>query len=352
MNKLSFTILLTVVINIFFSGCVSKTKDRQTNIIWDSKPIPWQSNQIKNYNDQISSISISTNGSVFAGSGFLMSEMGFVFCFKDNGLTWKEVLLIGFVLFFVINLMGHIFLGTHIGVCMSKDNGESWTPLIYDKLNGKIIDVYFAALKGEIIQALAINKKGHIFAGSRGNGIFVSIDEGDNWKQVLPKGQVTVLKINNKGYVFAGVDNKIFVSIDNGNNWMDCSQGLPHDITSGISSLAFNFKGHIFIGLTYFGVFKSIDNGKNWISVGLKEKNIHTLLINSLDYVFVGCNYGVYLSVDNGEKWIQVNTGLTSHFDRINFNVYSLAIDLNGYMYAGTNGFGIFRTIHSTTSEK
>lgn len=64
---------------------------------------------------------------------------------------------------------------------------------------------------------------------------------------------------------------------------------------------------------------------------------------------FPGEPAGVFYSQDYGRTWIQINEGLT------NLNVLTLAIDAEGYLYAGSYSYpnpspadGVFRSVKST----
>ena len=50
--------------------------------------------------------------------------------------------------------------------------------------------------------------------------------------------------------------------------------------------------------------------------------------------------------MDHGDNWNQINNGL------VDSNISSLAINPNGYIFAGTLNGGVFRSISSTTSIK
>jgi ligand-binding sensor domain-containing protein len=54
---------------------------------------------------------------------------------------------------------------------------------------------------------------------------------------------------------------------------------------------------------------------------------------------------GVFYSTDNGTNWSPFNSGLTNKI------IIALTIDGSGYVYAGTEGNGVFRTIKSTTTQ-
>ena len=66
-------------------------------------------------------------------------------------------------------------------------------------------------------------------------------------------------------------------------------------------------------------------------------------MINSENEIYAATNNnGVYISTNNGDTWNQLNTGLTTN------KTYSLAVNSNGYLFAGTYGNGVFRSINST----
>jgi hypothetical protein len=52
----------------------------------------------------------------------------------------------------------------------------------------------------------------------------------------------------------------------------------------------------------------------------------------------------VFKSTDDGTSWTEMNAGLTT------WGVLSLTINSQGYLFAGTYGGGVFRSVQSTTS--
>ncbi|MEA5513578.1 putative baseplate assembly protein [Nodularia sp. UHCC 0506] len=87
------------------------------------------------------------------------------------------------------------------------------------------------------------------------------------------------------------------------------------------------------------GIFRSI-NSSNWtaINAGLPIIDIRCLAVNQdNNYLFVGTSgAGIFRSIDNGDKWKSVNIGIT------NLTIQTLYIDARGYILAGTPGGGVY----------
>ncbi len=248
-----------------------------------------------------------------------------------------------------INSKGHIFAGTpDAGVFRSPDNGDNWTPINVGQGNSRIT-------------ALLINTNGHLFAGTADSGIFRSMDDGETWMPInngLANHHVNALAINTSGHIFAGAHNGIFRSIDNGATWVPTNMGINH---LQILVLAINANGHIFAGTSNgAGIFRSTDNGDHWtaINMGLNFPTpihyVSSLAINENGHIFAGIIWpehaaiggGVFRSMDNGDQWVPANEGLTS------LDVSSLAINSRGHIFAGligatygASGGGVFRSI-------
>jgi len=245
----------------------------------------------------------------------------------------------GAVRAFAINSSGHIFAGTYgDGVFRSTDNGDSWRPVN-------------TGLTSTIVLALAINSSGHIFAGTYGGGVFRSINNGDSWRPVntgLTSTIVLALAINTSGDIFAGTAafypnlGGVFRSTNNGDSWTAANIGLPsNNLYPSVQSLAINANGDIFAGTHGGGgAFRSINNGDSWtaVNIGLTSTVVYALAINANGNIFAGTNGRVFLSSDNGGNWTAVNTGVTGIF------FYAFAINFGGHIFAGSDGGGVFRS--------
>jgi len=218
---------------------------------------------------------------------------------------------------FVLDSPGNLYAGTwDSGVWRTSDDGNNWIQ---------------TGLTDSIITSLAINGSEHIFAGAYGRGVYRSTNQGIDWIRVgLLNLNINCVAINDSGLIFAGIweDSLLYRSSDNGNSWISCSLGIP-DTSIAIVSLAFNSFGHIFAGTVTGNVYRSTNNGDNWTPTSLSCSNAHRILIDDLDYIYVGA-YGMYRSTDDGANWDTINNGAST------WEVHSIAINSLGFIFRGT----------------
>lgn len=159
-----------------------------------------------------------------------------------------------------------------------------------------------------------------LLAGTFTGGVFRSTDKGISWRQTaLSFGNVRDLTVTDGGEFVAAVINKgIYVSRDSGLTWQ-----YKTFLTSFVYALGTNSKGHIFAGAGptifqgnsisssktsdtsgYPGVYRSTDGGETWNLVGLKSINVYSLAVDSNQFIFAGTyQRGIHKSTDNGLTW-------------------------------------------------
>jgi ligand-binding sensor domain-containing protein len=71
---------------------------------------------------------------------------------------------------------------------------------------------------------------------------------------------------------------------------------------------------------------------------------VNSLAINLLGHIFAGTAGGVFRSTNDGDFWVEASNGLLPP----DGNVWTLAIDSRGFLFAGTAGAGVFRSVNST----
>jgi photosystem II stability/assembly factor-like uncharacterized protein len=283
-----------------------------------------------------------TSGHIYAGTN------SGVFRSTDNGDNWIKTdtgLTNNYVHALAISPNGYLFAGTiGGGVFLSTNNGDLWT-----ERNDSLSNLF--------ISSLATKDSGYIFAGTFGGstdgGVFLSTDNGTTWTKTSSDvgTLITGLAIDDSGQVIAGnLTNSVFHSTDNGTNWVNLN------LNASVRSVSVNNNRHIYAGTDYEGIYRSTDEGTNWmdINTGLPYAScaVYSIVFDSRGNIYAGTGpgvagggAGVFYSRDNGANWIELNTGLK------NLHVFALAINTNGYIFAGTDD-GIYRSVESTTGTR
>lgn len=137
-------------------------------------------------------------------------------------------------------------------------------------------------LKDAGIQCLAVDPRdsGVVYAGSRGQGIFASVDGGMNWTALdFPERDVFALAVSRAdGALYAGTEpSKLFVSRDQGGSWreIEALQAIPsrpswsfppRPHTSHVRWIAPNPHDAdlLLVGIELGGVMRTADGGRTW----------------------------------------------------------------------------------------
>ena len=132
--------------------------------------------------------------------------------------------------------------------------------------------------------------------------------------------------------VYVGGIPDLYKTVDGGRIWYTSSVGIdsfvndieidPHDTDI------------IFAG-TPNGIYKSIDGAVTWQAKGLSEVNAVIIDPYTTDSVYAGTAAGVFKSRDQGNTW-QI-MGLEDEY------ITEMKINPNNYLFAGTDGAGMFR---------
>ncbi|MBI5215547.1 MAG: T9SS type A sorting domain-containing protein [Ignavibacteriae bacterium] len=189
---------------------------------------------------------------------------------------------------------------------------------------------------------------GNIFIATNGSGMIRSTDDGATWSAINTGFSGTEARwptMSPSGTLFIGsVSNGIFRSTNNGDSWTQVNSGLTN---LNIGSLAVTSSGILFTGVKGSnGVFTSTDNGDSWTQTSLTTSvRIYSLSVDNNGYIYAGSRYdpnapnpnGFYRSTDNGGTW--THYGLAGQ----SINT-SGAIFVNGKIYAATDANGIFKS--------
>lgn len=298
----SFTLLLTI---------------HETTPV-SAQTVVWQQTTLAN--QYAVSLVATPNGHVFAGT----SAHG-TYRTTDNGASWTQ-LTDSSIIALAADSQGDLFAAGG-GVFRSTDNGESWM----ERDTG---------LTDYMVGALMIDSAGYMLVGTRDSGVFRSTDNGNHWEQTnngIPKAVIDFAKNPRNGDYYAVSPAGVQRSTNGGLNWTQTGFTGAYG-----RALASSSNGTILLGISGGGVQRSTDNGGTWTSTGLVS--VFSLLITSNGNIFAGGYDGIYHSKSDSIQWIADTTGLT------NQRVLKIRQSPSGYLFIGTFGDGVFRSVEPITS--
>jgi len=222
----------------------------------------------------------------------------------------------------------------------SVDNGESWT-----KLN--IVPAH------KRIDFLTVTFNGQLYAGVE-RETYCSVNSGTSWTLFTLQGEnVERVWINSIGYLTAKTSNsRGFWSKDNGESWTEIDVSEPYGFY--FSSFTVNSNGFIFAS-RYVAcaecypeakIYRSKDDGASWTELNAELRIDAMPRLDILPSGIIVCWQGKYdlnyiaYSTDDGDTWTDFDSGL---WDRMT----AIAVDPAGYLFAGTDGAGVFRSTRS-----
>jgi photosystem II stability/assembly factor-like uncharacterized protein len=266
----------------------------------------------------------SRSGALFASSvdGLQVS--------RDDGETWtvsdstRRVSEPG-----IVDSQGTIFASGSTGMFRSTSDGATWTTLSLD------ISPYF-------VSACTITPDGFLFAGISNGEVFRSTDAGMHWMMVRSgdgRGFVDAMLAHPNGTLYINRSNSIAWSTNSGNTWHE-SNGLPRNYS--ITSLVLTNSLTLLAGTFYGGIYRSEDGGNTWTesNTGLVNKYIFSLSKSADGSIYTSAGQYVFRSTDNGKTWEDISSGIRALF------VTQIWISSKGYAFAGTQYYGLYRSIN------
>jgi hypothetical protein len=139
-------------------------------------------------------------------------------------------------------------------------------------------------------------------------GLYRSFDRGSNWIKIFDEN-TSVVYIDDNGNIFAGDDSEpggLYRSTDDGVSWEHCDSGLVSKRIRAIN------------GMKNSGLYCAVGYGNQ------------------------PGEYAYYVSYNNGQNWNEVSLGIGA-------SGASLEFDSEGFLYAGTTGRGVFRSLATTS---
>ena len=297
------------------------------------------------------------------GDVFLGSEDKGVFYTSDAGASWTNVtynLPVNVIRSFVVKQDGlavgqdRVFVGTHgRGVWYIDYTATPVLGAVWMEANGA------GTLDRAVVHALAVEPSGAVYAATD-DGVYRTTDNGVTWTHILPDvvGRSLLVFDDGTEYILAGTDGDyIFRAATAAPGVWTQYDGLttpPDGTVSGLQSrtvLSLLYADDaLYAGTQDEGVHRSTDGGVLWeqVSAELTNAVIQALLFNTSNgYLYAGTyGYGILFSDDfdgtTPVNWTRTSNGLTNPW------IYALALNSKSgidNLFAGTWSGGVFRSI-------
>ena len=182
------------------------------------------------------------------------------------------------------------------------------------------------SLEGKHISCLLIEpSRGILFAGTHGNGIYASEDQGRTW---MSKGRgvefpniysLNFAESEGELRLYAGTEPAhLFISTDLGESWQEIPSvrsvpsvdkwtfpGPPH--TAHVKNITFDPRSAetIYLSIEVGGALKSLDGGKTWRELSGFYEDVHRVVIPAQrpEKLYITGGDGIWYSPDGGESW-------------------------------------------------
>ncbi len=218
---------------------------------------------------------------------------------------------------------------------ISRDKGLTWQSI---------------TVNGQAVEITALFKYGNrIFAGTYGNGVFISINNGISWQSYnsgLSSYALYAKKFVTSGdTIFYATDGGgIYYLLSNSDTWQSYNQNLPSNIAWTINDLVVT-NNNLIASAGGSGYYYLRPKGSpEWIEKRIQTpQGIYTTpnaFLSTGDIVFSGSRFGIYRSLDEGNTFDSV--GISA----MDMSVVSFAKDKNriyaGYTRSSGNDFFVW----------
>ncbi|NOS85470.1 MAG: T9SS type A sorting domain-containing protein [Ignavibacteria bacterium] len=262
-------------------------------------------------------------GSSFAkdSSGIIYFANADLFKSSNSGISWAKINSPTPSTYTVSCNRNIFFVSANEGVFRSSNFGISWDSCLSSSYSS--------------INQFAYNSLGHIFACSNSSGIYRSTDVGNSWIHFLDGKDIRSIFVDSVDNIYCGVLlGGLYKSTNNGNTW----KKLGFNNTS-IYSIVINSVNTIFV-CAEGTIYKSTNDGSSWILAnnGIYAAQGTNLFIKQNDVLFASNVFGVYKSTNNGINWLSISNELGEQ------SIYEFIEISNGSILVGGDGKGIYKT--------
>ncbi len=210
------------------------------------------------------------------------------------------------------------FSGRDGGVQKSLDRGENWTAKNFISKSYSLATFNVLSLTNDP------QNQQVLYLGTRGNGLYKTVNGGENWYQVKDKNNLLTNRANiydiaidprNNNNLYLGTYQdrygRLFRSGDAGQSWEEVYRVSREKYAIFAVEVDSYDPSVVYMGTAEGGFLKSLDFGKNWKVIKWFNGVITDIKINPHDTrtVFVSvANDGIYKTNDKGQNWQKLDS--------------------------------------------
>lgn len=218
----------------------------------------------------------------------------------------NKIITKSFLGLLVVIILGGLSCGKTVdgGVFRSVDGGVSWEQKVFAGRDQRNRPVTIGDLNVLTLVPFPWNSR-WIYLGSKGQGIYVSANDGEEWTQLtLNSGNIRSISIDphNPNILFAAQDSTIVRSVDGGYTWQLVYTDANRSSVNSVVVDTYDNR-RIYAATAGGQIFKSIDGGDHWDLRFETNGSITKLAMVSFDTRII------YALTNKGGVWVTTNGG-------------------------------------------
>ncbi len=175
-----------------------------------------------------------------------------------------------------------------------------------------------------------------------GGGTGGGTGDGDDWEYVGNYGAGQIiwsLTYDDAGNMYSGTWGGIIYKSTNGTDWTVINSDMHVGFIWSLKA----YNGYIFAA-TEQGVYRY--DGSAWILTSMQYKDVRTIVVDGDGYLYAGTwGFGVFKSTDDGATWTEVNTGLGYMLA-----IQAMTVTSDSHLFVGSVGGGVSMSINGGTN--
>ncbi|MBU1102192.1 hypothetical protein KJ853_00865 [Patescibacteria group bacterium] len=239
------------------------------------------------------------------------------------------------------------------GVFRSSDRGETFAQKVAITKNQTIAGVNILTIKSDP------QDSNIIYLGTRGEGLYKSMDGGDTWYRLNETNKVFTKRANvydiaidpkNSSNIYVGTYQdrfgRLFRSPDGGKNWEEIYRVSREKYAIFAVEVDLYDPAIVYMGSAEGGLFKSTDFGKSWKIINWFDDVISDIKVNPHDTreVYVSTyRKGLYKTTDKGASWQHIDS-LSSYPEAGQIEILVMDFRNPNVLYTGSQT-GLLKTI-------